>query len=274
MRIRIRHETGYDYDPPAASALQLLRMTPRSDDAQFVRRWRVEVDADARMRKHEDAHGNIAHIVFVDGPLERLRILIEGEVETQDTGGLVRGTIERQPEALFLRQSRLTAPSPELARLARGALASQGGDTLAALHALCRDLRADLAFDTEATHSATTAAEAFAAGKGVCQDFAHIFLSAARVLGVPARYVSGYYLRSDTADQDAGHAWAEAHLPSLGWIAFDPANGHCATDRYVRVAVGRDYLEAAPVRGSRAGGGGETLSVALRVEQGRATVEG
>ena len=91
---------------------------------------------------------------------------------------------------------------------------------------------------------------------------------------MPARYVGGYFLRSDVIDQDAGHAWAEAYLDGIGWIAFDPAHGVCTTDRYCRVAIGLDYLDAAPVRGSRSGGGDEKLTVQVQVQQGRAIVEG
>ena len=107
-----------------------------------------------------------------------------------------------------------------------------------------------------------------------CQDFAHVFVAAARTLGIPARYVSGYFLRTDTIDQEAGHAWAEAHVPDLGWIGFDPAQGLCTTDRYVRIAIGADGNDAAPVRGARVGGLDESLSVAIQVQQGRTIVEG
>ena len=113
-----------------------------------------------------------------------------------------------------------------------------------------------MAFDTSPTGTTTTAAQAFALKRGVCQDLSHIFIAAARSLGVPARYIGGHFHRSDgVTDQEAGHAWAEAHVPDLGWVAFDPTNGISATDAHVRVAVGLDYLGAAPVRGSRQGGG-------------------
>ncbi len=104
--------------------------------------------------------------------------------------------------------------------------------------------------------------------RGVCQAYAHIFIACARSGGVPARFVSGHFLRSDgMANQPAGHAWAEAFVPGLGWIGFDPANGICTTDAHARVAIGLDYLGAAPVRGTRYGGGTETLSVAVKVDQ-------
>src|SRR5262249_41703089 len=108
---------------------------------------------------------------------------------------------------------------------------------------------------------------------GVCQDYAHVFLAAARHIGIPARYVSGYFLRADGENQqEAGHAWAEAYLPDLGWVAFDPANGISTTDAHVRVAIGLDYLGAAPVRGVRFGGAGESLAVNVHIDQsGRQT---
>ena len=140
------------------------------------------------------------------------------------------------------------------------ARATAGDDTLKLLHALLARLHDEMTFDTDPTHAATTAAEAFALKRGVCQDLTHIFIAAARSLGIPARYVGGYFHRDDgVIEQDAGHAWAEAFVPDLGWVAFDAANGICATDAHVRVAVGLDYLGAAPVRGTRYGGGGETL---------------
>src|SRR5258707_7498830 len=123
-------------------------------------------------------------------------------------------------------------------------------------------------YDTNPTYATTTAAEAFALKRGVCQDLTHIFIAAARELGLPARYVGGYFHRNDgVTRQQAGHAWAEVFIPSFGWVAFDPANGICATDAHVRVAVGLDYLGAAPVRGTRYGGGVETLAVSVVIDQ-------
>ena len=274
MRLRIRHESSYDYAPSARYVVQTLRMMPRSYDGLFVRRWRVEVNADTRLEKGEDAYGNITHTLFMDGPVDAVRVTIDGEVDTVDTGGFIRGTRERMPVKLFMRDTRLTDASPAMNAHARDLLASQGGDKLATMHALMVGLHRDMRFEPGLTSTATPAAVAFEARHGVCQDFAHIFVACARAIGVPARYVGGYFLRSDVIDQDAGHAWAEAYLDGIGWIAFDPAHGVCTTDRYCRVAIGLDYLDAAPVRGSRSGGGDEKLTVQVQVQQGRAIVEG
>jgi transglutaminase-like putative cysteine protease len=273
MRIRIKHQTTYAYGDAVRSAVQLLRMTPRSTETQFVRQWRVSIDADARLDRGEDAFGNITHFAFVEGPFTELKILVEGEIDTIDTGGVVRGSTERLPERLFLRETALTAPTPAIRDMARGAISSEGGDVIASLHRINETLHKSMAFDSGATTSTTTAAEAFEKKAGVCQDFAQIFISAARSVGVPARYANGYYLRTDYTDQEAGHAWAEAHIPELGWVAFDPSHGVCASERYVRVAIGSDSNDAAPIRGARQGGFSEHLNVSVNVSAGRAILE-
>lgn len=273
MRLRITHETVYRYSTPAKSAIQLLRLTPRNHDGQFVVRWRIDVSEDCKLEPHEDAFGNLTHSFTVDGPISELRIGVEGEVETQDTAGIVRGTLERFPPSLFLRETALTKSDDAIARFAADT-AGAADNPLAQLHALQTRIYETFAFDSDPTHTATSAAEAFALKRGVCQDYAHVFIAAARQLGMPARYIGGHFLRSDGATiQEAGHAWAEAHVPDLGWVAFDPAHGICTTDAYVRVAVGLDYLGAAPIRGTRIGGGGETLAVTVHVDQAARQVQ-
>ncbi len=134
------------------------------------------------------------------------------------------------------------------------------------LHALNVTLKEQLTFDVQATGAYTPADQSYAQRRGVCQDFTHIFIAVARSMGVPARYVSGHLFRRDgRAEQQAGHAWAEAWVPALGWVAFDPTHGVCADDAYVRVAHGLDYSDAAPIAGARHGGGDEMMSVEVVV---------
>ena len=135
------------------------------------------------------------------------------------------------------------------------------------LHRLSAKVLAQVAYVTGETNVYTTAEEAAELGMGVCQDHAHIFIGAARALGVPARYVSGYLMMNDRIEQEAGHAWAEAHVEGLGWVGFDVSNGISPDERYVRVATGRDYREAAPVTGMSYGAGDSLLQVRLAVEQ-------
>jgi transglutaminase-like putative cysteine protease len=271
MRLHVAHRSLYRYDPPAAGVIQVLRLTPRNHEGQYVVRWRIDVSADARLAAHEDAFGNIMHVFSADGPFDELSVEVDGEVETQSTQGIVRGTLELFAPSLFLRDTAMTTADPAIRDFAQSVRAAHGGVALAELHGLLDRLHADMALDAEAPPGAAQsakAAEAFARKRGSARDLTHVFIGAAHSLGIPARYVSGYYRREDDADaQRVGHAWAEAFVPDLGWIAFDPAHGFCPTDAHVRVAIGLDALGAAAVRGTRYGAGAETLAVAIKVDQ-------
>lgn len=267
MRLRIQHTTTYRYEPPATSVIQILRMTPGSHDGQYVAEWQIDVSTDTKLDTHEDAFGNVTHVLSC-GPVGDIRITAEGLIETHDTGGVLRGADERFPAGMFLRATDLTGVNPAMTAVARQLRSEAESDTLGFLHTLMTQISDHMTFDEDPTNSGTSAADAFTLKRGVCQDYAHIFIACARSGGVPARFVSGHFLRSDgTVHQDAGHAWAEAYVDGLGWVGFDPANCICTTDAHVRVAIGLDYLGAAPVRGTRYGGGAETLTVAVKVEQ-------
>ena len=267
MRLRIQHITNYRYEPAATGVIQILRLTPGSHDGQYVAEWQIDVSTDSRLDMHEDAFGNVTH-VMTHGAIEDLTITVGGLIETHDTGGVLRGTDERFPPSLFLRATSLTSVNPAMENFARELRAESEGDALGFLHSLMTQISEHMTFDEDPTNSGTSAIEAFGGKRGVCQDYAHIFIACARSGGVPARFVSGHFLRSDgTVNQQAGHAWAEAHVPDLGWVGFDPANCICITEAHARIAIGLDYLGAAPVRGTRYGGGSETLTVSVKVDQ-------
>jgi transglutaminase-like putative cysteine protease len=268
MRLSVSHRTTYHYDAPASRVIQVLRLTPRNHDGQYVASWRIDVSADCRLDQHEDAFGNITHAFAAEGPLPELTVLVEGEIETRDAQGVVRHAVERFPPSLFLRETQLTSCDGAIASFADATRQGAGPGALDVLHALLNRLGGEMECDADPTHAATSAAEAFAARRGIVQDLAHVFIAAARSLAIPARCVRGYFFRgNDGAAPDTGHAWAEAFVPDLGWVAFDVVNGICATDAHARVAIGLDYLGAAPVRGMRYGGGGETLAVDIHIDQ-------
>ena len=267
MRIRISHETVYRYEEPPRGVIQTLRLTPRNHDGQYVESWRIDLSENCQLTQHEDAFGNITHVLS-QGPVEDLVISVEGLIETHDTGGVLKGSDERFPPSLFLRSTPLTEANAAMVNFTRELRAEADSDVLGFLHALMVQINEHMTFDENPTDSSTAAAEAFRLKRGVCQDYAHIFIACARHGGVPARFTSGHFLRSDgMVHQEAGHAWAEAFVPDLGWVGFDAANGICTTDAHVRIAIGLDYLGAAPVRGTRYGGGAETLTVAVKVDQ-------
>jgi len=270
MRLRISHATTYSYAAPPSVVTQILRLTPRNYDGQYVADWRIDLSQDCQLHQHEDAFGNITHAFTAEGPFDELVVLVEGEVETQDTQGVVSGTVERFPPQFFLRETALTQADAAIIDFAESARSGDGKDPLSLMHTLMKALNREITFDTSPTESTTTAAQAFTLRRGVCQDLTHIFIAAARQLGNPARYIGGHLRRLDgMTAQEAGHAWAEVYVENLGWVGFDATNGISTTEAHVRVAVGLDYLGAAPVRGTRFGGGGEHLAVAVRVDQAR-----
>src|SRR5258707_14138979 len=268
MRICVAHETVYRYDAPCTGVIQTLRLTPRNHAGQYVVNWRIDVSADCRLEPQEDAFGNIAHAFSVAGPIGELRLLVEGEVETQNTAGVVRGAVERFPPSLFLRETAMTHADKAILAYAAQFPRPTAASMPATLRSLMARLHEDIAFDAEATSAAPSAADAFMGGRGISQDLAHVFIAVARSLGMPARYVAGYFGQGngafaqearEEAGHKGGHAWAEVHAPDLGWIGLRPANGVCATGQHVRVAVGLDFLGAAPVRGAHYGGGREEV---------------
>lgn len=268
MRISVSHKTVYRYAATARSVIQILHLTPRGHEGQFVVSWSVDVDQDCRLNEFEDSLGNIAHSFTAEGAIDQVSISVQGEVETGDTGGIVKGAVERLPPAFYLRQTDLTRPDHRIRHFAERHRDKTGGEPLAMLHAINGAIYKTLTFDAEPTSTETAAAEAFRHKQGVCQDFAHIFAASARHLGIPARYVGGYLMRQDgVVDQDAGHAWAEAWIEDLGWVGFDPAHGISPGGAHIRVAIGLDYLGAAPVRGTRYGGTEESLDVAVSIAE-------
>ena len=264
MRLSVHYSTTYTYAEPVRRVIQLLRVEPLSFAGQSVLDWRVDVDHDARLREGRDGYGNITHMLYVDSPVSSLSISIAGRVLTEDKHGIVQGLPHDLPPEIFLRTTPLTLPGPAIRRLA-DACDGKGG-AIERLHRLVGRIHEGLRFDPEATEVETGAEQAAAEGHGVCQDFTHVFIATARLGGIPARYVSGHLFRRDgQKEQEAGHAWAEAWVEDLGWVAFDPVNGISTDDAYLRVACGLDYRDAAPIAGARSGGGHEQLRVEVRV---------
>jgi transglutaminase-like putative cysteine protease len=268
MLIEIRHTTTYTYETPARYAVQSLRLTPPTFDGQDVLSWSISAPGFEKHVSYRDGFGNKVHLAALSAVHDGMTIEASGIVETEDRYGIVRGLDEIAPRRVFLRETPRTAPDKAIRDLARSV--SNGKiptDTLDCMHAVMRAVRDAVDYEIGATNDQTTAAEALAAGKGVCQDHAHVFISAARIIGIPARYVNGYFLSGTLAPSEAAHAWAEAWIDGLGWVGFDPANNMCPTERYVRLAWGFDAASASPIRGTQRGGENEALDVTVEVEQ-------
>lgn len=264
MRLNIRHHTAYRYEVPATRIVQAMRVWPRSNALQTVERWAVRVGGKLLKPRTEDGFGNAESTFSAEGPIEALEIEVAGTVRTHEAAGVLGFTEEWLPPDYFLVPSSLTVVDDALRDWAR----EQPEDApLSRLHALMLRIRDKVDFRVDETHAETRADEAFEQGSGVCQDHAHIMIAACRVLGVPARYVAGYLWVHDDDLSPASHAWCEAFIPDLGWVGFDVANRISPSERYVRVGVGRDARDAAPIRGIRQGGAVESLDVTVQVQE-------
>jgi len=266
MRLSIHHRTDYRFSEPQAKVVQLLRLTPQSHAGQNVIDWRIDVNCNARLRFGRDGFGNVTTMLYVEGPIDGLALTVNGEVLTEDRAGMIVGVGEPLPPAVFLQVSPYTRADEAIGAVA-AEVAAAGGTALDRAHRLNSAVHARLRLDPGRRSGALGAAETLAEGHGMAQDFAHVFIAAARSIGMPARYVAGHVFRRDRPGhlEEAAHAWAEAHVEGYGWIGFDPTTDRCPCDRYVRVATGLDYRDAAPLSGMRTGGGVEELEVGVRV---------
>lgn len=264
MHLKISHTTEYRYDEPVPYALQRLRLTPTSQPGQTVLNWRTLVEGAVVEVAYDDHFGNRTHLVSIDADRASFRIEACGELETEDKAGVLGPQQSCVPLWLYLRETPLSKAGKRIRELARSV---EGETELDRMHALMATIHEAVEYKAGETHTRTTAEEALERGKGVCQDHAHILIAAARTLGLPARYVSGYLLVEGYPEQTASHAWADVHIAGLGWVGFDPANKICPDDRYVRLASGLCYHDAAPVSGLVHGVASETLNVAVTVEQ-------
>jgi transglutaminase-like putative cysteine protease len=272
MRLKISHVTEYRYDEPTQFSLQRLRLTPPTTTGQTVLNWSLHVEGAKPEVEYDDQFGNHVNLVSLEGEQKVTRIVAEGEVETEDHNGVTGPHTGFCPLWLFLRDTPLTKPGKLTRELIRSAV---GENELGRMHALMGAIHEAVAYKQGTSDTETTAEQALEKKSGVCQDHTHIFVTAARTLKVPARYVSGYLMMEGKSEQAATHAWGEAHIPGLGWVGFDPANDICPDDRYVRVASGLCYKDAAPVSGMRIGTPGEKLSVSVTVEdQGQMQSQG
>jgi transglutaminase-like putative cysteine protease len=265
MQLTVHHETEYHYGGLIAYSAQRLYLTPLSFSAQRIISWTISAPGVERALSYQDGFGNTVLLATASNIRGPIKVIASGVIETFETSGVVTGLPATTQDAVFLRQTVLTLPSVAITSLAQ--TAAKEISVLDQMHGLMTAIHQQVAFVTGATDSYTTAAQAFAAGTGVCQDQSHILLGAARHLGIPARYVTGYLVTGIGATSAASHAWVEALMPGLGWVGFDAANNQCPTPDYVRVAAGIDAKSVAPIRGSRRGGGeAEEMRVEVRVE--------
>ncbi len=273
MRLSVSHTTRYSFTAPVTYGMQRLRLRPKTTHGQSLIEWTIELDGALPEVEYEDQNLNATSLVTILPGARELTIRCNAVVDTVDHAGVIGTHIGHMPLWAFLRHTPLTKPGPKIRALVAG-LKADPTNKLGTLHALSDAVLGAVAYEGGQTDARTPAEAALEAGRGVCQDHAQIFISAARLLDIPTRYVSGYLKLDETDQQEAGHGWAEAHVEGLGWVGFDVPNEVCPDERYVRVATGRDYSEAAPITGLTQGSGETTLEVAVVVGQTQSQSQG
>jgi len=266
MRLSIRHETVYRYSMPLAYTIQQLHLTPRREPQQKVHSW--QISASGQMHAYTDAYGNLCHTLTITGVHEQVAIVAQGIVDTTspDRGRLAHEA--QQSPLIFTVPTRLTEATPTVLAFAADSLPPPGQPVQSQhLIELAEHICGAVSYQSGATIVTTTATDALQLGRGVCQDHAHLFLACCHAHGVPARYVSGYIDPESTGHAES-HAWVDAWIGEAdftGWVSIDVTHARLMTDAYCRLAIGRDYDSAAPIRGVRRGGGDETLTVRVEV---------
>ena len=271
MKLHVKHITDYRYSEPLRYALQTLWLTPRSSPAQTVNFW--SLGAPEKLYRQEDAFGNtIASYTFVGTATDNVRWSLVNAAGNVDTLGVAKFSDDDSlPHPyFFLRATHLAAPHFRLAEFGRNYIAQSidGKADLDALLALSAGVANAVSYQKNSTSVTTTALQAFDAGAGVCQDQAHAMVAICRSLGYPARYVSGYFYAANEPDL-ASHAWCDVCLDvaTRRWVSIDVTH-HCLIDeRHVRLAMGTDYNSCPPIKGVRQGGGAESMTVTITIEQ-------
>ena len=260
MLIEIQHQTVCRYPRPVPYSIQQLRLTPRLDTSQRAVRW--SISAPGRQRRMTDAYGNVGHVLTLDQPHDEISIVVSGTVETAEPGAHVLGdTAGGVAPLAYLAETPLTTADESVLALAHATLRA----IPVTIHAL-GDLM--LSIQERVNHypaPAGSAADALRIGGGTASDHAHLFIACCRALGIPARFVSGYFGVAE-GREPAAHAWADAWIEAHGWISFDVTHGRLAGREYCRLAVGRDYLDACPVRGAHAGVAAQEITVRVRIQ--------
>ena len=288
MFYSVRHVTRFRYSNPVRQSVMELRMQPRSEGHQSLRNFQIATMPRAQLYAYTDHFGNAVYHFNVLREHSELRIEAQSVIEVSHAVALpatadalewqrFNGLNLRAEHYDLLGPSDFACPSPELAKFAADhQLERPEGDTLTALRKLNAVIYGAFEYEVGITQVHSPIAQAIKERRGVCQDFAHIMIAIARNWGVPARYVSGYlYHRrqdKDRSAEDATHAWIETYLPSFGWVGFDPTNNIMAGERHIRVAVGRDYADVPPTRGTFKGDAESELAVAVTVEPTSAPV--
>lgn len=263
MLLKIHHRTEYRYESPVHYSIQELRITPPSCIGQKVNKWKLHTPI--KSTQSADPFGNICNSFVYEIPYSSMLIEAEGEVETEDAYQFFDANEAVSPFYL-LQQTPLTTPTSAMLDFFSDSMPKK--NDIDAILQLASDVQKAIPYSPGKTHVATSAGQSFDMRAGVCQDHSHIMLGLCRAAQIPARYVSGYFFAEESPNL-ASHAWIDFCIDSNEgkWISVDITHACLIDSRHIRLAVGRDYYSAAPVKGVRSGGGLEALSASISIHQ-------
>ncbi len=278
MIYSVRHVTGFRYDPAVRESVMETRLQPRADMNQRLLNFRLEVDPPANIMQYQDFMGNIVHHFDIAGSHEEVtltsiavvEVLAPPQPRVEDSGTWedLDEMIASEDHWEMLMPSHFAKPTDRLSELAAKLKLQRTGNILQMLMDLNEAIYNEFAYTPNSTKVDSPIDEALESSRGVCQDFAHIMIALLRSIRVPTRYVSGYLGNHDNKDRSpdgASHAWVEALIPNIGWVAFDPTNNLVGGVRHIRIALGRDYSDVPPTRGVYKGEARSELSVSVTV---------
>ncbi len=278
MYYQVRHITRFRYSAPVSESALEVRMQPRREGRQQCLSFELTTEPRARVMSRHDYLGNVVHHFNIPARHTQLVITAQSLVAQMPAAPLALGgdawaelaaLVADSDVAEMLMPSHFARPTALLRDLERELRIERGDDPLMTLREVSRRVHDALIYTPQSTKVDSPIDDALEARRGVCQDFTHIMIALVRQLGIPCRYVSGYLYRPRESGVGPGasatHAWAEALLPGLGWVGFDPTNNVVAGDRHIRTAVGRDYADVPPTRGVFKGQADTELAVAVQV---------
>jgi transglutaminase-like putative cysteine protease len=275
MKVAVTHITRLEFGDEVSETVMDAHLGPRNDADQRVERFAVRLEPAGHVRRYEDGFGNVAHLLTNMRPHTFLQVSAETEVHTYMADPFQLASHPPQPLDVIHLADCLD-PSPLVPRvavvqqMAEPFRSDDNANAFDAIQHLSEMIHRDYTYQAGVTDVTTSIEEIVAGRQGVCQDFAHLLLGLCRSIGIPARYASGYIVERDQSGGNApsrgvgaSHAWVEAFTPTHGWRGFDPTNNLVANEYYVKIAIGRDYSDVPPTRGTYHGGPTESMSVAV-----------
>jgi len=288
--LSVRHVTRYRYDKSIQRSKHCVHLRPIDDVQQRVQNYRLSIVPNVPIVEFEDVFGNWASRFEISQPYKELTVAAESTITLSgvDPFAFAQGPIRPSFPLVWMPWEHMMLspylapvelPETQLRELydyAMSFVESNNHDLMETLFAINLTLYRDYKFTTGSTRLETTPYEVFISKKGVCQDFANLFICMARLLGIPARYVCGYVYTGNTGTRndgasrtpsDASHAWLQLYIPNVGWKGFDPTNGILASTNHIRVAYGRHYRDVTPTAGTLYSAAQETMTVSVQVAE-------